>query len=111
MLKCFAQFCVALLDLLEQPHVLDGDDRLGGERFEKLDLFLCKWADLQPANRNHSNWSSLAQQRCRQYRPNADPSSKARSKVIFWQCCQVINVKGSPVNCGTAGYRVTVYWQ
>ena len=38
MLQGLAQFCVALLDFLEQPHVLDGDDRLIGEGFEKLDL-------------------------------------------------------------------------
>src|SRR5262245_25392924 len=31
MLQCLAQFCVALLDFLEQPNVLDGDDSLGGE--------------------------------------------------------------------------------
>ena len=31
MLQGFAQFCVALLQFFEQPHVLDGDDRLGGE--------------------------------------------------------------------------------
>ena len=34
MLQRLAQFRVALLDLLEQPHVLDGDDRLVGEGLE-----------------------------------------------------------------------------
>ena len=38
MLQRLAQFCIALLNLLEQPHVLDRDDRLIGEGFEKLDL-------------------------------------------------------------------------
>src|SRR5262249_48847311 len=33
MLKGFAQFCIALLDLLEQPHVLDGDHSLVRESF------------------------------------------------------------------------------
>ena len=33
MLQGLAQFCVALLNLFEQPHVLDGDDRLGGKGF------------------------------------------------------------------------------
>ena len=28
MLQRLAQFCVALLDLLEQPHILDGDHGL-----------------------------------------------------------------------------------
>ena len=35
MLQRLAQFCVALLDFLEQPHVLDGDHGLVGEGFEK----------------------------------------------------------------------------
>ena len=28
MLQRLAQFCIALLDFLEQPHILDSDDRL-----------------------------------------------------------------------------------
>ena len=38
MLQGLAQFRVALLDLFEQPHVLDGDHGLIGEGFEQLDL-------------------------------------------------------------------------
>ena len=38
MLQGFAQFCVALLEFLEQPHVLDGDHRLVGEGLKQLDL-------------------------------------------------------------------------
>ena len=34
MLQCLAQLRIALLDLFEEPHVLDRDDRLVGERFE-----------------------------------------------------------------------------
>ena len=40
MLQGFAQFGVALLDLLKQPDILDGDDGLIGEGFEKRDLFV-----------------------------------------------------------------------
>ena len=35
MLQRLAQFRVALLDFLEQPHVLDGDHRLIGKGFEQ----------------------------------------------------------------------------
>ena len=42
MLQGLAQFCVALLELLEQPHVLDGDDGLVGEGFEQRDLLVEK---------------------------------------------------------------------
>ena len=34
MLQGLAQFCVALLEFLEQAHVLDGDDRLISEGFK-----------------------------------------------------------------------------
>ena len=46
MLQRLAQFRVALLDLLEQPHVLDGDDGLVREGLEQLNLFLREGADL-----------------------------------------------------------------
>ena len=35
MLQRLAQFRIALLQFLEQPHVLDGDHRLVGEGFEE----------------------------------------------------------------------------
>src|SRR5262245_25267934 len=38
MLQGLAQFCVALLDLFEQPDVFDGDDCLAGESLQQLDL-------------------------------------------------------------------------
>src|SRR5215467_8179444 len=40
MLQSFAQFSVALLDLLEQPHVLDGDRRLVSKSLKECDLFI-----------------------------------------------------------------------
>ena len=48
-LQGFAQFCVAFLDLLEQPHVLDGDHCLIGEGFEKGNLFVGKGPHLVAA--------------------------------------------------------------
>ena len=49
MLQGFAQFRIALLDLFEQPHVLDGDHRLVGEGLHQLNLSFCKRLDLRPA--------------------------------------------------------------
>src|SRR5215813_478818 len=49
MLQGFAQLCVALLDLLEQPHVLDGDDCLRSERLKQSYLPATKWANLLSA--------------------------------------------------------------
>ena len=42
MLQGLAQFCVALLQFFEQPHVLDRDHRLIGEGFEESDLLVSK---------------------------------------------------------------------
>src|SRR5215470_10105911 len=50
MLQGFTQFCIALLDLREQPHVFYGYNGLVGESFKQLDLFLGKWANLHPTN-------------------------------------------------------------
>ena len=46
MLQRLAQFCVALAEFLEQPDVLDGDDRLVGEGFEQFDLLVCEGTNL-----------------------------------------------------------------
>jgi hypothetical protein len=95
------------LELLEQPHVLDSDDGLRREGFKQLDLLLGERPDLYAADLNRPDGNSLAQQRRSQYRPNPDPSGEARWKVALWHCCQVIDVKGSAVNYGSAGYRIT----
>ena len=61
MLQGLAQFCVALLQFLEQPHVLDGDHRLVGEGFKQLDLLLGKRPNLRAANLNRPDGIALAQ--------------------------------------------------
>ena len=50
MLQGFAQFGVAFLDFLEQPHVLNCDDRLCGEGFEESDLLFGEGADFLSSN-------------------------------------------------------------
>src|SRR6476469_6271706 len=42
MLHGFAQFCVALLNLVEQPNVFDGDYRLVRKCFDEVNLPLCE---------------------------------------------------------------------
>ena len=60
MLQGLAQFCVALLEFLEQPHVLDGDHGLIGEGLEELDLLVREGTDLHSANQNHTDRNALA---------------------------------------------------
>ena len=70
MLQRLAQFCVALLQFLEQPHVLDGDHCLVGERFQaSANLFLRERADFRPANENRTDRDAFSQQRRGQSRP------------------------------------------
>src|SRR5688572_26589452 len=40
MLQRLAQLCIAFLQFFKQPHVLDGDDRLGCEGLKEFDLLL-----------------------------------------------------------------------
>ena len=61
MLQRLAQFCVALLEFLEQSHVLDGDDRLIGEGFKKRDLLVGEGTDLGSANQDAPIGTPLAQ--------------------------------------------------
>ena len=61
MLQGLAQFCIALLQFFEQPHVLDGDHGLIGEGFEEFDLLVRERTNLGPANGNRPDRSTLAQ--------------------------------------------------
>ena len=83
MLQGLAQFCVALLDFLEQSDILDRDHGLVGERFEQGDLLIRKRHEPPCAEYYHSNRNTFTEQRRCKYRPNADASSITRSEVIF----------------------------
>src|SRR5262245_49156303 len=69
-------------EFLEQPHILNRDDGLVGEGFEKRDLLLGEGSNFCTANRNHSNRCSLPQQR----RAKDSPSSSALlEESRFWK--------------------------
>src|SRR5215813_516091 len=69
MLQGFAQFCIALLNLLEQPHILDGDHSLVGESFKKSDLLVRERPDLCSADHNGPDWNAFSKQWCDKNRP------------------------------------------
>ena len=60
MLQRLAQFRVALLEFLEQAHVLDGDHGLIGEGFQELICFSVKGSELMRSNKNCSNRNTFA---------------------------------------------------
>src|SRR5262249_8736650 len=49
--------------LVEQPCVLDGDDRLAGEALYQLDLLVGEWAYLLPVDTYNANQIGLFEQR------------------------------------------------
>ena len=63
MLQGFAQFCVALAEFLEQPHVLDRDDGLISEGLEKLDLLFGERPHFRAPNPDRPDRGFLREQR------------------------------------------------
>ena len=63
---------VLLLELREQPHVLDGDHRLVGEGRHQLDLRLGEWSHLRSPDRQCPDRYSLAQHRHGQHRSQVE---------------------------------------
>ena len=64
-----------LLHVVEQPHVLDRDHRLVGERGEQLDLLVGEWPHRRNATAQHANRSSFAQQGDAEHRSDSPPTS------------------------------------
>ena len=60
MLQRLAQFCIALLQFLEQPYVLDGNNRLIGKGFEEFYLPIAERTNFLAANIDHTDCSTLA---------------------------------------------------
>ena len=64
-----------IAQLGEQPHVLDGDHRLGREGFEQFDLARRERSGVGPAQQDAANRLALAQHGRRQQRTDAGPSA------------------------------------
>jgi hypothetical protein len=57
------ELCSFILELLEQPHVLDGDHRLVGERSYEIDLLIGKTIDFVSPKGKYSDHNAVAQER------------------------------------------------
>ena len=62
MLQGLAQFCVAFLQLFEQPDILDGDHRLVGEGLYERDLLLGERLDYVVSESNYADWNTFSHQ-------------------------------------------------
>src|SRR5207237_5226692 len=63
LLQCFSKLTVASIELVKQPHVLDGDDRLIGATLKLRDLLFRKGANFSTAEMNHAKSDAFSQQR------------------------------------------------
>src|SRR5262252_10619470 len=100
---------IRLLQLIEQPHVLDGDDRLVGKGFEEQDLLARERTYLLSANLDSPNGDAFSQQRCRKYGPNTRESlSRFGFREFGFELCEkVMDMDRVPVDHGPAGGPAT----
>src|SRR5215470_3175605 len=77
MLQSLAQLCVALLDFLEQPHILNGDDRLVRESFEEGDLSFGEQLRVDAAENDRTNRGAFSHQ------GNGKKSSEAHAARVL----------------------------
>src|SRR4029077_15763695 len=63
MLQGLAQLFIALLQLFEQPHVLDGDHRLIGESFQESNLFFGERTDFSSPDVDSAYRNSFSEHR------------------------------------------------
>ena len=66
MAERFRQLRVARLQLLEEPHVLDGDHCLIGEGLQQRDLLVAERPHFRPPDDDHADGGVLARERCRE---------------------------------------------
>ena len=76
------EIAVARLQLLEQAHVLDGDDRLVGEAGDQLDLLLREQLDIEPVEREDSEESPISHHGNRQERVGSQGVAKIHPSRI-----------------------------
>src|SRR5262249_58242240 len=98
-----------LLDLLEQADVLDGDDGLVGECFEKGYLLVCKRTNFCAANHNRPKRHALSYQWRSKYRPSTSASLEFPGlwKLGIKLSCNVMDVNGLSVDDRSAAYMTS----
>ncbi len=97
------QVTVARLELLEETHVLDRDDRLVGEGLEQGDLALGEGPRLGAANADHADGHAFSHQGDAEYRAMAQaPRGLAALRELVLANLYVGHVNGPPVEDGSA---------
>ena len=112
LLQRLREVAVAILQLLEQARVLDGDDRLVGEGLQQRDLRIREGPHLLAANHDRPDRRALAQQRGHQHGPQT-PTSLSRaqansSSIARNHGCGSCDAPGTPARIvlGSDGHRL-----
>src|ERR1700675_3682504 len=63
MLARHFELAALVLDFVEQPHVLDSDDRLVGECGDQRNLVVGEWSHDAAHQDHHADWNSFPQER------------------------------------------------
>ena len=83
MLQRLAQLGIALLNLFEQSHVLDGYHGLSSKGLEKRDLLFGEGPNFLSADLNRPDRNAFTNQRCNQSSPNSDGLTESPSLWKF----------------------------
>src|SRR5262249_24772462 len=105
-------FRVALLQFLEQPHVLNCDNGLVSEGFEKRDLLVSERTDFRPPNYNYPDCYALSAQWCGKYGVSAMSLMEILGvwKIGVNLCRKVMHVNRLAVHHGSAAGYATSHW-
>ena len=92
------QLSVSRLQLLEQPHVLDGDHRLVGEGPQQRNLLVGERLDLGASDPDRADGCALAQQRNAQEGAVAElPSEHAAFRKLLHLGLEIRHLDGLPI--------------
>src|SRR5215831_4076601 len=92
MLQRFTQFCVALLDLLEQPNILDGNDRLVRKGFQKFNLSIRERTYLSSPDDDYTNGGSLSEHGRAEKRTDSPSRTLGLRKFGFCGFLKIVNM-------------------
>src|SRR5262249_44593506 len=92
MLQRLVQFSVALLDLLEQPNILDGNDRLVRKGFQKFNLSIRERTYLSSPDDDYTNGGSLSEHGRAEKRTDSPGRTLGLRKFGFCGLLKIVNM-------------------
>src|SRR5262245_49710364 len=106
MLQGLPQFCIAVTQFLEEPHVLDGHHRLVGEGFDEQDLLACEGINYGTTNENGPNRNIFPHERYSKYSSIAllFGNSPDFRKLSHGYRRQILNMDWLTIDDGSAAY-------